>query len=466
MSEKAATKTHKSSDSANKIASKPAQQQNPFSPQYASPLQEKVLFLQRTIGNQATQRLVSTGLLHGFLQKRGIQPNLIISHPDDKYEQEADRMAERVIDMHGPAAAEKAPILTRVQPSSVVRRNIEEDEEKDIENAEAGAFAEQPPGPIREEEEAEKALIQAKISPEHMTALIQMQEEAGNNKPDVSPRIVESIASLRGAGNPLSRDIRDFFEPRFGYDFGRVRVHTGARAAETARLLNARAYTIDRDIAFGAGQYDPISRNGRQLLAHELTHVVQQRAANPSSSLVQRDPDGKKKADPDRVYYPIKVPKSMKTEEELDRYAEVMIFGRVMYFDWESKGWDVKALAREGKTVKYGYTASFVEQQGGKKPGEALRPPSSNPAYNHTKGKEREAINDEIDKRYWENTGISEGEMIEKGDTAKVDMWNTYRDEVMKDKKKLESLPPALKELMGGTSSFKPQDGFAQKVRF
>ncbi len=65
-------------------------------------------------------------------------------------------------------------------------------------------------------------------------------------------------------------------EPRFGHDFGRVRVHVGARAAESADALRARAYTLGNRIVFGAGQYTPTTPSGRLLIAHELTHVLQQ----------------------------------------------------------------------------------------------------------------------------------------------------------------------------------------------
>ena len=75
------------------------------------------------------------------------------------------------------------------------------------------------------------------------------------------------------------------FEPRFGYDFSQVRIHTDARAAESARAVNARAYTVGREVVFGAGQYSPGTAAGQRLLAHELTHIVQQRASAPSVQL-------------------------------------------------------------------------------------------------------------------------------------------------------------------------------------
>lgn len=82
--------------------------------------------------------------------------------------------------------------------------------------------------------------------------------------------------ALRSAGEPLNAATRAYFEPRFGRDFSRVRVHVGAAAEQSARELNARAYTAGTDIVFGRGQYMPATNDGRRLLAHELTHAIQQ----------------------------------------------------------------------------------------------------------------------------------------------------------------------------------------------
>jgi hypothetical protein len=88
------------------------------------------------------------------------------------------------------------------------------------------------------------------------------------------PSIVHEV--LRSPGQPLDAAARAFFEPRFGHDFSQVRVHADGRAAESARAVNAFAYTVGRDVVFGAGQYGPHTHHGKRLLAHELTHVVQQ----------------------------------------------------------------------------------------------------------------------------------------------------------------------------------------------
>lgn len=98
--------------------------------------------------------------------------------------------------------------------------------------------------------------------------------------------------ALAKPGHPLDQADRSFMETRFGQDFASVRVHTDFDAAESARRINARAYTVGGDIVFGAGEYSPGSDAGRHLLAHELTHVVQQSSDSPSSpsGVAQRAP--------------------------------------------------------------------------------------------------------------------------------------------------------------------------------
>ena len=87
---------------------------------------------------------------------------------------------------------------------------------------------------------------------------------------------------------PLSQSERTFFEPRFGADFSQVRVHADSKAAEMASAVNARAFTVGQDIVFGTVKYQPSVSEGRSLLAHELTHVIQQRSKESSTSNIQR----------------------------------------------------------------------------------------------------------------------------------------------------------------------------------
>src|SRR5215218_1777268 len=108
----------------------------------------------------------------------------------------------------------------------------------------------------------------------HEKRRLALQRRATNQtESSAVPPIVHE--ALRTAGRPLDITTRTFMEPRFGHDFGRVRVHTDARAAESAQAVNAAAYTVGRDIVFGARQYAPGTSEGRRLLAH----VVQQEGA-------------------------------------------------------------------------------------------------------------------------------------------------------------------------------------------
>ncbi len=105
--------------------------------------------------------------------------------------------------------------------------------------------------------------------------LVLQRQRAWGSEAHTFPPIVQEV--LRSSGEPLDRETRAFFEPRFGHDFSQVRVHTDARAAQSARHVNGLAYTVGRDVVFGGGQFAPSTDPGRQLIAHELTHVVQQR---------------------------------------------------------------------------------------------------------------------------------------------------------------------------------------------
>jgi hypothetical protein len=104
------------------------------------------------------------------------------------------------------------------------------------------------------------------------SSLSQRRNEVGGER-EVPP-IVHEV--LRSPGQPLNPATRAYFESRFGQDFSQVRIHTDATAAESAWAVNALAYTVGRDVVFGSGQYVPATNDGRRLLAHELTHVVQQ----------------------------------------------------------------------------------------------------------------------------------------------------------------------------------------------
>ncbi len=132
---------------------------------------------------------------------------------------------------------------------------------------------------------------QSDLSP--VLHFFQLQQTIGNRavqqllQTKSSP--MESRTSyLQGSGRPLDNYTRSSMESRFGYDFGNVRVHTDAQAVEAAKAINARAFTIGRDVVFGAGEYTPDTETGKRLLAHELTHVIQQ--GKDGNSRIARQP--------------------------------------------------------------------------------------------------------------------------------------------------------------------------------
>jgi len=235
------------------------------------------------------------------------QYQLRVAPANDQYESEADEMARRVaaIPEHR-ADQQEAGIAEQVTP--LVQRRETPDEEKEIqakriqrqtESEEAEEIQSrriQRQAENEEEEEIQARRIQRQAENEEEEELqarrIQRQElEAGEEdlqtrsaRPDregrLSPQMEERIQQLmQGGGRPLDKETRDYFEPRFGADFGQIRVHDDAEAARIAGQMNSRAFTQGRHIFFGQGQYQPQTSAGRDLLAHELTHTLQQGAA-------------------------------------------------------------------------------------------------------------------------------------------------------------------------------------------
>jgi hypothetical protein len=144
-----------------------------------------------------------------------------------------------------------------------------------------------------EEEEIQPQFQDGGITPVQRQVAGQEEEEllqaktVNGPQPSVSNDLTERIQSLRRAGQLLQENERAFFEPRFGHNFGSVRIHCDSRSAEIAKDLNARAFTIGHDIVFGKGQYIRGRTSNNQLLAHELTHVVQQSGVKTQSPMPQ-----------------------------------------------------------------------------------------------------------------------------------------------------------------------------------
>ncbi|MDJ0582121.1 DUF4157 domain-containing protein [Crocosphaera sp.] len=223
-----------------------------------------------------------------------IQTKLTIGQPNDKYEQEADRVAYQVVNnvnlpssteltqkqcvqeteateeeeiqakpdisslQHQEQGSKKQPLEGKKIAISMLQRQAEEEEEKEETEDKEGEL------PMLQQEagEEEQESIQTKATP--------------GQTPNLSAHLEARIQSAKGGGDPLSDSTRSFMERHFGYDFSKVRVHTDSRAASASRELNAEAFTVGQNIFFGNGRYAPESTSGRQLLAHELTHTIQQ----------------------------------------------------------------------------------------------------------------------------------------------------------------------------------------------
>jgi outer membrane protein OmpA-like peptidoglycan-associated protein len=192
----------------------------------AAPVMNPLLTLQQQVGNQAVQDL---------MRAAGIQAKFSVSQPDDPEEREADQVARKIMRAHaGPPASTPCACSESGEP-------CEECQQKS-------------PGIHRS--------ATRPSAPAHV------------------PRIVSD--TLRSVGHPIDAASRAFFEPRFGRDFSQVRIHSDPAASESARSIGARAYTAGEHIVFDSSAYTPQNAEGKELLAHELTHVVQQSGPGPS----------------------------------------------------------------------------------------------------------------------------------------------------------------------------------------
>jgi uncharacterized protein DUF4157 len=140
--------------------------------------------------------------------------------------------------------------------------------------------------PSRRKDEASstgvEALMHGRTDALTHSAVMHLQKTAGNASvtaalEEQEPSLVKDVVGS-GGGSPLDRDTRGFMESRLGADFGDVRVHTDSRATESAKSVQAHAYTVGNDVVFQSGKYEPQTESGQRMLAHELTHVVQQRS--------------------------------------------------------------------------------------------------------------------------------------------------------------------------------------------
>jgi outer membrane biosynthesis protein TonB len=232
-----------------------------------------LLQLQGKIGNQAVSHL--------------IQAKLKVGQPGDIYEQEADRTADTVMRMPEPLVQrQSAPEEEQVQAKPAIvpvtpliqRQTEEEKKDEPVQMLQRQAEEEKKDEPVQ--------MLQRQAEEEKKDEPVQAKENV-NQTPEVDADLENQIQSKRGSGQPLPPTTRNFFESRFGYDFSKIRLHTDSSASKAAGSLNAQAFTIGQDIFFGAGHYEPDTNKGKWLLAHELTHTVQQQ---PQPLTAQENP--------------------------------------------------------------------------------------------------------------------------------------------------------------------------------
>ncbi|WP_210518803.1 eCIS core domain-containing protein [Hymenobacter terricola] len=193
----------------------------------------------------------------------GVHAKLTIGRADDGFEREADATADRIVSM--PAPTSRAATPASAGPPPAIQSKTEEREKKDIHKKE------QPTPP----------LVQLKTEDDDQKLRRKGTETA---TPAPTASFESGLAASHSGGQPLAAEARQYMEPRFGADFSGVRVHTDAPAVQLTQSIGAQAFAYQNHVYFNAGQYDTGSSGGRHLLAHELTHVVQQ------GSAVQRQP--------------------------------------------------------------------------------------------------------------------------------------------------------------------------------
>lgn len=220
--------------------------------------------LQRVLGNQGLQRM---------LAQRKIQAKLTVGAADDQYEQEADRVAKDVM------SAAPAPSTDSVQREdetlALKRADIQREEGGEMEDEELllkRADIQRSEGGEMEDEELMMKRADIQRAPVDMSGSF-----------DVDDNVEGEINGMKGGGQALPGSAQNFFESRFGQDFGDVRVHASSQADTLNRSIGARAFTNGNDIFLRSNEYNPDSSQGRELLAHELTHVVQQTGGKPSA---------------------------------------------------------------------------------------------------------------------------------------------------------------------------------------
>jgi len=225
-----------------------------------------------------------------------VQPKLMVNEPRDAYEQEADLIAERVVNMpesqvntisNGPSEVQCQPQESEeeeetVQTAAITgiqRKQEEEDEEAPGLQAKLISYIQRESSDLEaasdEEEETLQTSSPYKFQPLHHSGVLQL---SGRGPPSVGSQFQSRLHNSTTGGQSMADPVGQSMAVRFGADFSGVRIHTGTGAQQMSKQLNAHAFTYGNHIYFNSGRYDPQSKAGQTLLAHELTHTIQQGA--------------------------------------------------------------------------------------------------------------------------------------------------------------------------------------------
>ena len=235
--------------------------------------QERLNYLQTKRDRVFTKELkLAIGLGHSpskidtSYSRPAIQPKLTIGKPNDREEQEADRVAEQVMNVPQPLQKLEQPEEEEImQPKPLVLRQLDDtpDEDDEFEIMQLKPLIQRNQESMSVEDEEEEILQPKPIL-------------RRSNKVDTED-LENKLNNTSGGGFPLPESTLGFMESRFGADFSDVRVHTDSTAVDMNQSIQAQAFTQGQDIYFNSGKYSPDSNEGKSLLAHELTHVLQQR---------------------------------------------------------------------------------------------------------------------------------------------------------------------------------------------
>ena len=255
-----------------------AGQSAPLEPDEKPRTSSAALQLQQMVGNRAARQLIQ-----GKVSPGAIQTKLTVGPAQDAFEQEADQVAEQVLSTPAPNSPVQRAAEEEELQSMPVQRAAEEEELQSMPIQRAAEEEEElqamPIQRAAEEEELQSMPVQRAAEEEEELQAMPIQRKGPGAGFEASPEVEEQIANQKGGGEPLPAETRSQMEPRFGADFSGVRLHTDSGAAQVSQAINAQAFTRGSDIFMGAGKYDPGSSEGKKLLAHELTHVIQQGSA-------------------------------------------------------------------------------------------------------------------------------------------------------------------------------------------